>query len=189
MRQQVFLKPPPLCEDGGMPSMLRGYAAAIVAACLFYSRPQQPETREAPAPLCLQDISPAEAVDFKRKAVQLQQHKDPYVRAFQAALQLPGGPLAGQGSIFVCSDEQGMHFWRDFDRRHQRCIHGRPDGMPVARNVDFSGKKPPLNNVFTLAILIHSRGGDEEMYIVETLAKNRRLYPGEGKGCKTIGGN
>src|SRR5260363_320543 len=25
------------------------------------------------------------------------------------------------------------------------------------------------------------------MYIVETLAKNRRLYPGEGKGCKTIG--
>src|SRR5260363_112743 len=32
-----------------------------------------------------------------------------------------------------------------------------------------------------------ARGGDEEMYIVETLAKNRRLYPGEGKGCKTIG--
>src|SRR5260364_276949 len=27
------------------------------------------------------------------------------------------------------------------------------------------------------------------MYIVETLAKNRRLYPREGKGCKTIGGN
>src|SRR5260364_53074 len=66
-------------------------------------------------------------------------------------------------------------------------------------NVDFSGKqpplerqvqpkKPPLNHVFTLAILIHSRGGDEEMYIVETLAKNRRLYPREGKGFKTIEG-
>src|SRR5260363_203139 len=38
----------------------------------------------------------------------------------------------------------------------------------------YSRKKPPLNHVFTLAILIHSRGGDEEMYIVETLAKNRR---------------
>src|SRR5260364_268965 len=38
-----------------------------------------------------------------------------------------------------------------------------------------------------IAILINTRGGDEEMYIVETLAKNRRLYPGEGKGCKTIG--
>src|SRR5260363_384201 len=57
-----------------------------------------------------------------------------------------------------------------------------------SRNVDFSGKKPPLNHVFTLAILIHSRGGDEEMYIVETLAKNRRLYPREGKGFKTIEG-
>src|SRR5260364_250576 len=67
------------------------------------------------------------------------------------------------------------------------------------RSVDFSGKqsplerqvqpkKPPLNHVFTLAILIHSRGGDEEMYIVETLAKNRRLYPREGKGFKTIEG-
>src|SRR5260363_366105 len=44
----------------------------------------------------------------------------------------------------------------------------------------YSRKKPPLNHVFTLAILIHSRGGDEEMYIVETLAKNRRLYPREG---------
>src|SRR5260363_2441 len=26
------------------------------------------------------------------------------------------------------------------------------------RSVDFSGKQPPLNHVFTLAILIHSRG-------------------------------
>src|SRR5260363_252439 len=52
----------------------------------------------------------------------------------------------------------------------------------------YSRKKPPLNHVFTLAILIHSRGGDEEMYIVETLAKNRRLYPREGKGFKTIEG-
>src|SRR5260363_96176 len=50
-------------------------------------------------------------------------------------------------------------------------------------------KSLPLNNVFTLAIFIHWGGGDEEMYIVETLAKNRRLYPREGKGCKTIGGN
>src|SRR5260364_396827 len=52
----------------------------------------------------------------------------------------------------------------------------------------YSRKKPPLNDVCTLAILIHSRGGDEEMYIVETLAKNRRLYPREGKGFKTIEG-
>src|SRR5260364_432428 len=62
------------------------------------------------------------------------------------------------------------------------------ESSPLWRS-KYSRKKPPLNNVFTLAILIHSRGGDEEMYIVETLAKNRRLYPGEGKGCKTIGGN
>src|SRR5260364_402730 len=65
-------------------------------------------------------------------------------------------------------------------------------------NVDFSGKQPPLerqvqpkkapseSRIYPRD-LIHSRGGDEEMYIVETLAKNRRLYPGEGKGCKTIG--
>src|SRR5260364_312135 len=52
----------------------------------------------------------------------------------------------------------------------------------------YSRKKPPLNHVFTLAMLIHSRGGDEEMDIVETLAKNRRLYPREGKGFKTIEG-
>src|SRR5260364_332247 len=67
------------------------------------------------------------------------------------------------------------------------------------RSVDFSGKQPPLerqvqpkkappNHGFTLPNLIHSRGGDEEMYIVETLAKNRRLYPREGKGFKTIEG-
>src|SRR5260364_98038 len=60
------------------------------------------------------------------------------------------------------------------------------ESSPLWRS-KYSRKKPPLNHVFTLAILIHSRGGDEEMYIVETLAKNRRLYPGEGKGCKTIG--
>src|SRR5260363_213378 len=56
------------------------------------------------------------------------------------------------------------------------------ESSPLWRS-KYSRKKPPLNHVFTLAILIHSRGGDEEMYIVETLAKNRRLYPGEGKGC------
>src|SRR5260364_200973 len=58
----------------------------------------------------------------------------------------------------------------------------------------FLGQRSPCEKSSTplgvpRAILIHSRGGDEEMYIVETLAKNRRLYPGEGKGCKTIGGN
>src|SRR5260364_209097 len=62
------------------------------------------------------------------------------------------------------------------------------ESSPLWRS-KYSGKKPPLDNVFTLAILIQSRKGDEEMYIVETLAKNRRLYTGEGKGCKTIGGN
>src|SRR5260364_311445 len=94
--------------------------------------------------------------------------------------------------------------WPQYDRdgfaRVQTHAGDCVAALIVLRIVDFSGKqpplekqvqpkKPPLNNVFTLAILIHSRGGDEEMYIVETLAKNRRLYPGEGKGCKTIGGN
>src|SRR5260363_462257 len=49
-------------------------------------------------------------------------------------------------------------------------------------------KSLPLNNVFTLAIFIHWGGGDEEMYIVETLAKNRRLYPREGKDVKRLAG-
>src|SRR5260364_376207 len=62
------------------------------------------------------------------------------------------------------------------------------ESSPLWRGT-YSRKKPPLNHGFTHTILIHSRGGDEEMYTVETLAKNRRLYPREGKGCKTIGGN
>src|SRR5260364_218958 len=66
------------------------------------------------------------------------------------------------------------------------------------RSVDFSGKQPPLerqvqpkkapseSRIYPRDFDTFARG-DEEMYIVETLAKNRRLYPGEGKGCKTIG--
>src|SRR5260364_240372 len=171
-----------------MPSMLRGYAAAIVAACLFYSRPQQPETREAPAPLCLQDISPVEALTLSGRpssGSSTRTRKSELSKrrfSFQAARSpVRDRSLSAQMSrVFtsggISTDAISVAFTVD------------QTGMPVARNVDFSGKKPPLNNVFTLAILIHSRGGDEEMYIVETLAKNRRLYPREGKGFKTIEG-
>src|SRR5260364_314180 len=99
-----------------MPSMLRGYAAAIVAACLFYSRPQQPETREAPAPLCLQDISPVEAFDFKRKAVQRRLRfpaarspvKDWFLSAQVRRVCTSGGISTDAISVAFTVDQTGM---------------------------------------------------------------------------------
>src|SRR5260363_142514 len=189
MRQQVFQKPPPLCEDGGMPSMLRGYAAAIVAACLSTAvrsnrrlgKPQRPCACKTSVQSRLLTLSgrPSSGSSTRTRKSKLSKRRF----SFQAARSpVRDRSLSAQMSRVctsggISTDAISVAFTVD------------QTGMPVARNVDFSGKKPPLNNVFTLAILIHSRGGDEEMYIVETLAKNRRLYPGEGKGCKTIGGN
>ncbi|WP_042688179.1 AAA family ATPase [Candidatus Glomeribacter gigasporarum] len=96
---------------------------------------------------------------------------------------LEAGDLAVEGWL---GDTLRPRTWAEC--RDLAVFFGGPNPALRSDHVDFSGKKPPLNHVFTLAILIHSRGGDEEMYIVETLAKNRRLYPREGKGFKTIEG-
>src|SRR5260363_159195 len=89
-----------------------------------------------------------------------------------------------------CGPGVGPRGLTPFSRTLLNCKKGvliSVESSPLWRG-KYSRKKPPLNHVFTLAFWIHPRGGDEEMYIVETLAKNGRLYPREGKGLKTIEG-
>src|SRR5260363_164183 len=89
-----------------------------------------------------------------------------------------------------CGPGVGPRGLTPFSRTLLNCKKGvliSVESSPLWRG-KYSRKKPPLNHVFTLAILIHSRGGDEEMYIVETLARIGVCIPERAKDLKRLAG-